>query len=61
MSTMKLCGVTTLLDRNKYKAALWCHKLCGATALLYGKKYNEYNEALWCHNIVERVENEWGQ
>ena len=33
-------------------------KPCGATALLYGNKLNEYNEALWCHNIVVWEETE---
>ena len=31
-------------------------KLCGATALLDGKKKNKDNEALWSHSIVGREE-----
>ena len=49
MSTMKLCGVTTLLDGKKRMRTM---KLCGVTTLLYWKKSNENNEGLWRHNIV---------
>ena len=50
MSTMKLCGVTTLLDGNKKEQAQWSFLV--PQHCLYDNKWNEYNEALWCHSIV---------